>query len=176
MAKLTEHQNRFLRSHKISPSELFDASGMRTRDYTSFMKGTRLHFAFGVTPCKEGGHTIRTKNGHCVQCEPDKISYLRRHHLVADVYIAGSHKHRLIKIGSSTDPHERLSKLNDVRYGGASDWEILAAAKTDNAGKVESNVHHRCARSITRAPTFAPGWISPATNCFAVPIRRRKQP
>jgi hypothetical protein len=143
IAKLTNEQINFLKSHRINPSELFDASGMRRIDYERRMKNTGQHFAFGVTPCKKSGHSIRTKYGHCVQCKPDKISYMLRHGQPGEVYIASSNAESLIKIGSSTQTFERLYNLNLFKYGGASDWQILVTATCSEAGRIEARAQER---------------------------------
>jgi hypothetical protein len=162
-ANITEDQISFLNSYRIDLSELFDASGMRKRDYQRDMEKTGQHFAFGVKPCKKGGHTIRTKYGHCVQCEPARLSYMLRHRQPGDVYIAGSQAQRLIKIGSSTQKDERLYNLNLVKYGGASDWEILVTAESDEAGKIEARAQERLSKFKCPSTYFRSGM---KTTCY----------
>ena len=143
MASLTDDQLEFLKSYQIDTRELFDASGLGKSEYEHAMKKTGQHFAFGVTPCKSSGHTIRTKYGHCVQCKPDKIAYMMRHGKPGEVYIAGSRMKKLIKIGSSNEIDERLYNLNLVKYGGASDWKILLIVASKEAGRIESRAQER---------------------------------
>ena len=141
--KLSSDQIEFLKKYRIDPSEIFDATGMRQSRYKEAMQITGQHFAIGVTPCKTSGHTIRTKYGHCVQCKPDKISYMKRHSESAYVYIAHSTSQQLIKVGVTTQLQERLENLNWERYGQATDWKILAVAQVDEAGKIENQVHQK---------------------------------
>ncbi|VDC50494.1 GIY-YIG nuclease family protein [Brevundimonas mediterranea] len=137
MADLTPDELSFLSVQKISLREMFDASGMRQKDYELAMKATDQHFAYGTPPCRAGGHSLKTRYGHCIQCGTEKIAFALRHHIPAHVYIAGSYRGKIIKIGLAKDTGDRIAQLNDWRYGGATDWELLAFAHTKQAGKVE---------------------------------------
>jgi hypothetical protein len=141
MAELTSEQRAFLAAHAIPLSAVFDASGMRRPDYQATMKGLGKSFAFGVTPCNRAMHTLRTRAGHCIQCDTSKIAYMLRYDATAFIYIAGSANGQLIKVGSSGDVHERRGILNGFRYGGQSDWQMLAFANCPSAGRVEFAVH-----------------------------------
>ena len=163
MTKLTGDQINFLKSHRINPSELFDAGGMRRIDYERRMEKTGQHFAFGVTPCKKLGHTLRTKYGHCVQCKPDKIAYMLRHGQPGEVYIAASRAEGLIKIGSSTQIVERLYNLNLFKYGGASDWRILITASCSEAGRIEARTQERLSEFKCSSKYFRSG---EETTCY----------
>lgn len=163
MVKLTDDQFNFLKHHQINLSELFDASGMGPTKYKRVMMKTGQHFAFGVTPCKKGGHTIRTKYGYCVQCKPDKISYMLRHGRPGNVYVAGSQARRLIKIGSSTEMDERVYNLNLFKYGGASDWVILVTAASEEAGRIEARAQERLNEFKCSSTYFRSGM---ETTCY----------
>ncbi len=143
MAELTQEQLRFLRSHKIQRSDVFDGTGMTQGGYQKAMKDLEKSFVYGVTPCLKEGHTLRTKAGHCIQCDVRKIAFQLRSKTKAHVYIAGSYKLKLIKVGSSIDIDDRLRKLNEYKYGGASDWKMLASAYQDKAGRIENYIHDK---------------------------------
>lgn len=145
MANLSTDQIFFLKTQRIPLSSVFDASGMRTAEYQSLMKAEGKSFAYGVTPCAKGGHTLRTRKGHCIECDHAKIAFMLRHDKRAYVYIAASHDGRLIKVGSSGDVTDRAKKLSEYRYGGFEDWQILSTVATDAAGQVECEVHSRLA-------------------------------
>jgi hypothetical protein len=139
---LTERQKTFLFTQKIPLSEVLDATGLSKAEYQARMEEQDKLFAFGVTPCKEAGHTIRTKAGHCIECSTARIAYQRRHHIKGVVYIAGSHSKKLIKIGCTNDIDNRLKDLITGGYGQATDWEILLSAHgVLDAGRVECAVH-----------------------------------
>jgi hypothetical protein len=119
MAKLTADQKSFLNSQKISLRDVLDVSGMKKNQYQAVMDKTGQHFTFGGSrPCGAGGHTLRTKAGHCIQCETSRIAFALRSSAQAYVYIAGSYAQKLIKVGTTKDLDDRVVKLNTDRYGG----------------------------------------------------------
>lgn len=150
MATLSDEQKRFLRAQNIPFSAMFDASGMKNAEYQIAMKSEGKSFAYGVTPCAKGGHTLRTRKGHCIQCDHSKIAFMLRHDARAFIYIAASVSGRLIKIGSSIDVADRTEKLNRYRYGGQQDWQILATANSASAGRAESAAHAKLASFSVR--------------------------
>lgn len=139
MAILNSEQKEFIRKHKISEDLLFDASGMRRVDYREQMKQEEKYFAYGVTKC-EKGHSLRSRSGHCIQCDPAKITYTMRHTDIGWVYIAGSVKGQIIKVGSTKSKSIRAESLNRTVYGSFNDWEILCICNVKNMGKIESAV------------------------------------
>lgn len=146
MSDLTREQLAFLAAHGIPLSAMFDASGMRKPDYQQTMRESEKSFAHGVTACSRGGHRLRTRAGHCIQCDHSKIAYMLRHEAPATVYIAASIRGQLMKVGSSGLVPERRMMLNAYRYGDQSDWQMLATACTPAAGRVECDVHAKLAR------------------------------
>lgn len=146
MADLSEAQIKFLRGQNIPLSSLFDATGIKKTDYQLAMKAEGKSFAYGVTPCNAAGHTLRTRAGHCIQCDHAKIAYMLRHDARAYIYIAASATGRLIKIGSSIDIADRRDKLNRYQYGGQNDWQVLATANSPAVGRAELQAHAKLAR------------------------------
>ena len=143
MPDLTVEQRLFLSRNKISMSAIFDATGMSRSQYQEAMKRDEKFFAIGVTPCNKEGHTIRARNGHCIQCTSKEIAFLRRYYKNGFVYISASLLKKLIKVGFSTDPDGRELTLNSFSYGGADDWTVIAQLKSENAGRIEFDVHER---------------------------------
>ena len=141
MSKLVQEQILFLKRHSISLGAVFDATGLGPSDYGAEMKALGKAVAFGVTPCKKGGHSLRSRSGSCVVCEPANLAFQSRYEELAYVYIAGSKKLRLIKAGFASDVNSRMSSLNKLGYAGTLDWENLFWSKTKNAGRVEFNLH-----------------------------------
>jgi hypothetical protein len=101
------------------------------------MKDLGMNFAFGVSPCSKFGHTLRTRAGHCVQCNTANIAFQLRKEEKGSIYIAGSPSSRLIKIGVTNDVDARIRMLNHYGYGGYQDWEVLLRAFIETAGMVE---------------------------------------
>lgn len=148
MATLSPDQAAFLKRHGVPLAEVFDASGMRTGDWKKKMKLQRKTIAIGANPCRARGHTIRTRGGHCAQCDPTNIVYTRRHERSAYVYIAGSKDGGILKIGFSEDPHQRIDTLNNQKYGLGSNWELLLYVHCDRAGAIESEARKKLSKYI----------------------------
>jgi hypothetical protein len=141
MVALKEDQSWFLASQGISESAVFDASGMSKRRYRLAMEREEKLFAIGVTPCARGGHTLRSRSGHCIQCNTANIAFIKRFYEEAFVYIADSRSEEVIKIGCSATPWNRESIINQLGYGRIYDWRLLYYAKFADAGKVEFGAH-----------------------------------
>ncbi|MBX9635060.1 MAG: GIY-YIG nuclease family protein [Magnetospirillum sp.] len=145
MASLSKAQMDFLASQGVSVGQLYDATGQTKDQYQSAMKRLGKSFAYGVTPCRKGGHTLRSRAGHCIQCDTSVIAYQLRNDADGIVYIAGSLERQLIKVGVCGDVNNRMYSMNWFGYGGATDWELLSYIETQKAGKAESEVHRRLA-------------------------------
>ena len=138
MAELTSDQIRFLKEQKIHPKFVFNAQGLSKTDYRVIMKELNKMIAFNVTPCKKEGHTLRTRSGHCCQCDTAKIAFQKRNDSAGIVYIAGSLTGEVVKIGFSKAVEIRTESLNRTKYAGFNDWKILYALKSNDAGKIET--------------------------------------
>ena len=145
MAELSNEQLKFLRSQKIPPSAMFDASGLKKADYQNAMKAEGKCFCYGGNDCNNG-HALKARSGHCIQCDHARIGFMLRNDADAYIYIAASVTGRLIKIGCTIDIAVRAAALNRLQYGGQNDWHILATAYTPAAGKVEFEAHAALSR------------------------------
>ena len=101
------------------------------------MRELEMIVAVGVSPCKKGGHTLRTPAGHCAQCNTHALAFLRRHYEAGEVYVAVSTQTGLVKIGTGKNAHARMNTLNSFGYGGATDWNIHCHHACNKAGRVE---------------------------------------
>ncbi len=140
MAILSDQQLEFLESQNIPLSRVFDATGMSKKEYQDAMRSLGMEFAYGVSPCKKSGHTLRTRAGHCVQCDTSKVAYQLRHNESGLVYVAYSNRLKLAKIGVAKDIDDRLRNLNSQGYGGAKDWTVKFHKKFNKAGQVEFEI------------------------------------
>jgi hypothetical protein len=143
MAKLSDEQVRFLKSQGISLSQVFDGSGLRAKERITKMDALGTPFYYGGAACQAAGHTLRTKPGHCIQCDTAKIAYQLRHAASGHVYIAYSNFRQYAKIGySHAHPAERIAFLCAENYGTASDWELKASMHLErDAGRKEFEIH-----------------------------------
>ena len=155
--RLSDEQRMFLDEKGISISRVFDATGMRKAEYREAMHNLELWVAFGVTECKKAGHALRTRSGHCVQCSPENISYLRRHDEGGAIYVAWSKDGGLSKVGTSKDPSNRIPHLRSYEYGGESDWRLIFTARCERAGRVEALAHQTLASVSVTGEYFKEG-------------------
>lgn len=107
------------------------------------MKRSGRYFYFGGALCRAGGHTLRTKSGHCIQCDTSKISFQLRSAAAGYVYLAHSPQTGLVKVGfSEADPDARTSWIKQEGYGNIRDWEIVRSLKLESgAGRTEFAIH-----------------------------------
>lgn len=100
-------------------------------------------FYFGGALCGKGGHSLRTKAGHCIQCSTAKIAYQLRSRAAGYLYLAISPCTSLIEIGFSTlHPQDRGAFLRNEAYGNLRDWDVKHVFHAEsNAGQKEFAVH-----------------------------------
>jgi len=139
---ITSAEREFLRKHNIDESLVFDSGGISKNKYQEICKNEGYLFVAGASPCRRGGHTLRTKNGHCIVCNPANITFARRAYSSGYVYVLYSESQRISKVGFTNHlPDRRLRHLNTIRYGGITDWKLLDFLKSDHAGRIEILFH-----------------------------------
>ena len=145
MAKLTTEQILFLKTQRISPSLLFDASGYTKSQRIAVMEAEGKLFYFGDALCKSAGHSLRTKAGHCIQCDTSKIAFQLRSSATGYVYLAYSPSTKYVKVGySKYHPQERAELLRNEAYGNIRDWDVKRVVKFErDAGRMEFSIHAR---------------------------------
>lgn len=142
MAELTEHELHFLYTQRIDESAVMDCSSMQSHRYKRHMEQEGYLWCIAPKPCY-AGHRLRSRAGHCIQCDTARISFVKRHHDTAYIYIAGSLGSKVMKIGNAICPERRVAALNTRYYGSITDWVILYRAKYEEAGKIEFAAHGR---------------------------------
>jgi hypothetical protein len=138
---LSSDELEFLKAKRVPLSKVFDAYGMGKSEYHDAMKPLGAWIAFNVTACGKGGHKMRTRAGHCVQCDPAKISFIARNDKSAQVYVAHSPRRHYTKVGSAEDATVRVKSLNTHQYGQIDDWQLFYCASCEQAGEVEFRTH-----------------------------------
>lgn len=141
MITLNPEQTAFLKRHEIPMSKVFDASGLSRAEYSQIMGELELIIAFGVTPCAKAGHTLRTRAGHCAQCNTQAIAFIKRTYDEGDIYVARSDRAKLVKVGVASDAKKRMHWLNEYRYGEADDWILVYSRRVPKAGRIEFLIH-----------------------------------
>jgi hypothetical protein len=141
MTSPTAKERAFLESQGIPLSGVFDASGMSRGKYQRVMKDLGKDIAIGVSPCREAGHTMRTRSGHCFQCNTHSYAFLKRFDDSNSLYVATSASSNIVKVGVTKDAQQREDNLNATGYGGIRDWKMAYHFVCDRAGRMEHRVH-----------------------------------
>jgi len=136
---LTQDEISFLRRYHLSPDDVFDGRAYSQAGAREMAKGAGKTLVLG-SPCRAAGHRLRTRPGHCAQCDPKKIAYQQRFSTPGYVYIAGSMAGRVVKIGSCINVPQRESQIRAEAYGGQSDWDVIFhTIWLEDAGRIEHN-------------------------------------
>jgi hypothetical protein len=137
MKGLTNDQIEFLKKHNVSFEKVFNAKGYTKSYYHVLMKQQGKIVAFNTTPCNAFGHTLRTRSGHCIQCNTAHLEFQKRNDYSGIIYIAGSLQGQVLKIGYSKAFTIRNASLNRTKYAGLNDWKIIFYVFSPFAGKIE---------------------------------------
>src|SRR5690242_11189342 len=97
---LTASELTFLASQNLSAEDVFDIRYHHSSVWPRLMKEAGKTIGLG-SPCRKARHRLRTRGGHCCQCDTSKLAYAARYDLHQRVYILGSVKAGLLKIGTS---------------------------------------------------------------------------
>src|SRR5450631_2514766 len=132
MSVFTSEERSFLSRHGFSENDVYDGrgEGKRWREYQAKEAGKILILT--SARCRAIGHRIRTRAGHCAQCKPANIGFTARETATGYVYIAGTLRGQLIKIGVAGDIAQRERQLKAERYGGFGDWLVLINVRVDD--------------------------------------------
>ena len=143
MAELTTDQRLFLKRHGVSLSLVYDASGLSKAQRLSLMEQLDKKFYYGGASCSAAGHTLRSKAGHCIECDTAKIAFQLRSSQSGYVYIAYSNRGQCAKIGiTSVGPKERVALLAASSYANCTDWKLIDSVYLQTkAGSQEFAIH-----------------------------------
>ena len=139
----TDEELRFLRWHGLDQEDVFDGRYQSKEDRHEGAKSEGKFLVLSSVPCRAAGHRIRTRAGHCFQCDPLKLVYQIRHSKSGFVYVAGSLSGRVIKIGTAKHIGQREGQLRAERYAGFADWIVLFSIQVGEAGRVEHDASAR---------------------------------
>lgn len=165
---LTKSELLFLKTQGLAADDVFDAQGRPIKDIRGEAKALGKMLVVGV-PCGSGGHRLRTRHGHCVQCKPATLGYLKRASAFGDVYIAVSPSLKWTKVGSTTNREQRFAKLNFDAYGNASDWRPVFWITAEQSGRVELDTHRKLSRYSVEATYIKDGKPQVSRECFTCP-------
>ena len=130
----------FIEKHKLNKDDFFDAKGSPVNH--DLMKSIDKLFAYNTTPCQTAGHIIRDRHSHCVVCNTAHIAFMKRSCEDGSIYIAGSIKKQITKVGMTTEKIEsRISKLNSRKVGNTDDWVALKTFECIKVNFIELAIH-----------------------------------
>ena len=135
----------FFEKHNIDLKYVIDANQNPVNDsLIALMRNENKYFVYNTTFC-EKGHNLRSRSKHCIVCDTFKIQIYKELYDPGFVYIAGSKRKGIIKIGSSKDNWtiiKREGYLNEKKgYAETNDWKILYSVFCDKRGFHEKEIH-----------------------------------
>jgi hypothetical protein len=169
MATLTPEQTDFLKSHHIAMDKTFDASGLSTKEYKAKMKEGGTLVAYGVPPCDKG-HTLRNKQGNCLQCSPHAVASIKRQATAGDIYIAASTSQGLLKISTANDATDIADTLNTQQHAGISDWQTVLIGQVDSIGQAENHLQQLLSDRQVPKKLVLNGKTTKASQIYAMDI------
>jgi hypothetical protein len=171
---LTPGELSFLASQGLGSEDVFDARRLPQHYWFRQIDEAGKIVALG-SRCRNAGHRLRTRRGHCVQCDPKKLAYQARYRAEQYVYVAGSLSARLIKIGTCVDTQQRERQLRVERYGGTGDWEMIFTVWVKSAGAVEQSAHDRLSRYAVTGDYWKDGLLQTGTELLQCSFSEAKK-
>ena len=151
----------FLVQRGCSEEDVYDGRGQAKERRAAAAKEAGKHLVLagviGRGDCRRKGHRLRTRAGHCIQCNPLNIVYQKREDTPGYVYIAGSLSGRVIKIGTTGDLNQRENQMRAEGYGGSKDWIILFSLYVERGGAFERGASDRVNGKRVYRPYFKDG-------------------
>lgn len=149
---LTDEELLFLKEHQLNVSDFFDGRGLSRKEQHDEAKRFNRPYIIGAN-CKARNHRLRTRNGHCVQCDPSRIKYIKRFTDSGAIYIAKCNS--LYKVGLVENNKNNLQfsiknrkgSLNgEGGYAGSKGWDMVQVFRIDKqVGRIEHEIHRKLA-------------------------------
>lgn len=162
---LTCEEIAFLTSQGLSPSDVLDGRLMGKEQSRHVAKDRGLTLLLR-SACQKAGHRLRTRSGHCVQCNPAKLGFEKRHLERKDVYLAFSRHAQLVKVGSSNSVEVRINHINAEAVGGAMDWRLIFRVPVKEGQRLENEVQKLLAEHMTPIRYIKGGRQQVSRECF----------
>ena len=147
---LTKEEKEFVKRHGLALSEIYDARGETCTEYHD--KAKAYGCLWVINSC-QWGHRLKTRSGHCIQCDPKRIVFQRRYSEGGVLYIAVAGEHcKVGMVENNTNDsgdaiyHRSITLNMDDGYGNIADWKIVKYWEVKNAGRIEDEVHQLLAR------------------------------
>ena len=170
---LTKDELETLKRLGFSREDVIDGTIHRTGYWQSILNKGPQKVAIRANPCAKQ-HRLFNRHNKCIVCDTVSIGFSRRHHEGGYVYILGSLKGRIVKIGMTNALTERHRVLFAQGYGGFDDWEELFHVQYENVGKVESDAHSILAGCRVPGTYWKDGKTQDARELFACSFTRAR--
>ena len=164
----------FIEEQGLDVSLFIDAEGNPISQIREEMKANNKIFAFNSTPCQSNNHTTRSISGHCIECDTARIAFTLRHYNLGIVYIAGSIRGQLIKVGYTNNVENRVKSLNVSNIGGVNDWKILYHIQVLNAGMIEQQTQSELEPYLTELQYFHNSHLQVSKELFKCSFSKAK--
>lgn len=165
MMDLTRAELDFLASQGLAEADVLDGRRMSQEQGRRAAKELNKPVVLG-SPCKKAGHRLRTRPGHCAQCDPKKLGYQKRHLEPKDLYIAFSRRAGLVKVGSSNSVDVRINKINFEGVGGATDWRLIFRVPVKEGQRLETEVQALLSEHMSPSSYIKDGRRQESRECF----------
>ena len=133
---LTKGEKEFVSHHGIQPSDIYDGRGEIIRVYHDKAKERDRQFVI-ANPCPNG-HRLKDRHGHCIVCNPARISFTKRESDKGVVYIAYSGKYTKVGMienninSKNIALNKREYRLNsEGGYAGREGWQNIKSWKLE---------------------------------------------
>jgi hypothetical protein len=144
--RVSARELEFLTSHNVNANRVLMTEGMNSAQVRALMSDTNYLVAAGTAPCRSG-HRLKTRTGHCPQCQPDALAISRRWVESGFLYVAYSGALNAVKVGlAESSIEKRQASLNRTNYAAASDWQIFYYLEAEQIGRLENTAHQGLAR------------------------------
>lgn len=162
MIDFTNDELRFINENGLAEDDFYDGRCERKCEWHDNAKTNDCDFVV-ASKCRYG-HRLKTRAGHCIQCNPARIAFQKRNRRGGAIYVAATGDYCKVGVVDNNINnieqaiHNRELRLNlEGGYGGMTGWKIVAWAPVkDDLGKIEDDIHHQLSRfSIKRKYTYS---------------------
>jgi len=172
---LTNDDIKFIQEQEISDKDIFDATGMASKEWRTKIRGTDHLFAANpITRSSKCGHKLKTRSGHCAPCNPQNIGQQKSRRTGGFVYVAISKPSGLVKVGITKDTAKRMTELTRERYADEQSWHLQYSHHlSSNKGTVEAAIHKRLEQyQATDRSYYKDGIRVTANEVFTAPLEQ----
>ena len=162
MIAFTNDELCFIYENGLTEDDFYDGRGERKRERHDNAQANGCNYV--VAGECHNGHRLKTRSGHCIQCNPAVIAFQKRNRRSGAIYVAENGD--FCKVGVVDDNikdieqaiHNREIRLNlEGGYGGITGWKIIAWAPVEHdLGKIEDGIHRQLSQfSIKTKYTYS---------------------